>query len=148
MINFTRHGQRCRAKRLIRSHAGIIEQSKKGTIAFETENLGRQLILVDWDQGMSTYTFTNEIEIIDANECCTFLSPKDSFCSRDSLMVIAVDAPTWTCPLVCTSKSQLHASLLFGCLPRPLVLDLNLLSFSKSCAIAAPRLGNRIPAAG
>ena len=68
MIDFTGHGKRCSAKRLIRSHAGTIDQSTKGTIAFQTENLGRQLVLVDWDRGMSTYAFTNEIEIIGNNE--------------------------------------------------------------------------------
>jgi hypothetical protein len=68
MIDFRGHGKRCSAKRLIRSHAGTIEQSTKGTIAFQTENLGRHLVLVEWDRGMSTYAFTNEIEIINTNE--------------------------------------------------------------------------------
>jgi hypothetical protein len=67
MIDFRRHGKRCSAKQVIRSEAGIIEQSNQGTIAFETENLGRQLILVDWDKGVSTYAFANEINIIEGN---------------------------------------------------------------------------------
>jgi hypothetical protein len=53
MIDFRRHGKRCSAKRAIRSHAGTIEQSDKGTVVFETENLGRQMILVDWDGAFS-----------------------------------------------------------------------------------------------
>jgi hypothetical protein len=46
----------------------LSSNQKNGTIAFETENLGRQLILVDWDRGLSTCAFANEIEVIDANE--------------------------------------------------------------------------------
>ena len=35
----------------------------EGTIQGVIDNLGRQLISVAWDSGVSTYVFVNEIEI-------------------------------------------------------------------------------------
>ena len=67
MIDTKRKGKRCRATRLIRIHAGIVAPSSQGTIAYEMENLGRQLIRVQWDMGSSTYVFPDEIEIMAAN---------------------------------------------------------------------------------
>ncbi len=64
MVDITRKGKRCIAKATIRSHSGIIEQATPGTIVFETENEGRQLILVEWDCGISSYAFAAEIEIV------------------------------------------------------------------------------------
>ncbi|HWP58413.1 MAG TPA: hypothetical protein VNL14_11025 [Candidatus Acidoferrales bacterium] len=65
MIDYTRSGLRCRAKRTIRSHAAVILPLSQGTIVYETENLGRRLILVQWDAQVSTYVFEEEIEILD-----------------------------------------------------------------------------------
>lgn len=67
VIDSRRKGMRCRAIRLIRSHEGMITPSRQGTIAYETENLGRQLIQVQWDTGFSTYVFPDDIEIMAAN---------------------------------------------------------------------------------
>ncbi|HXV83991.1 MAG TPA: hypothetical protein VEG60_29415 [Candidatus Binatia bacterium] len=60
-------GQRVRAKRMIRSFAGIIPPRSHGTIRYEIETLGRQLIMVEWDAGPSTYAFADEIEILGGN---------------------------------------------------------------------------------
>jgi hypothetical protein len=65
MIDTRRRGFRCRAKKMLRGHAVMIEVDNQGTIVYEFENLGRQLILVQWDGGPSLYAFPDEIEIID-----------------------------------------------------------------------------------
>jgi hypothetical protein len=58
-------GTRCRATRLARSHRGLIERSTEGTIQHDIDNLGRRLISVQWDVGVTDYVFPSEIEIID-----------------------------------------------------------------------------------
>jgi hypothetical protein len=63
MIDTKRTGKRCRAKKVLRSHAAMIPAHNQGTIAYEVENLGRRLILVRWDHGPSTYVFPDEDEI-------------------------------------------------------------------------------------
>ena len=63
MIDTTRQGMRCRAKKMVRAHAVMIEPDNRGTIVYETENLGRRLILVDWDGNSSLYVFPDEIQI-------------------------------------------------------------------------------------
>ena len=68
MIDSTRKGLRCRTKRMIRSHAGILGSSSPGTIAHELDNLGRQLILVQWDAGICTYVSPEQIELVVTEE--------------------------------------------------------------------------------
>ena len=46
-------------------HEGLIRRFTEGTIEAEIDNLGRQLINVEWDSGITTYVFFNEIEITD-----------------------------------------------------------------------------------
>jgi hypothetical protein len=65
MIDTKRRGFRCRAKKMLRGHAVVIEVDSQGTIVHELENLGRQLILVQWEGGPSLYVFADEIEIMD-----------------------------------------------------------------------------------
>ena len=65
-------GARCRATRLVRSHRGVIEKSTEGTIQHDIDNLGRRLISVLWDIGVTDYVFPSEIEIIgkqSSSEC-------------------------------------------------------------------------------
>jgi hypothetical protein len=64
MIDMKRTGMRCGARKMIRSHEVTIQPTNQGTIIYEVENLGRRLILVQWDGGSSTYAFPDEIEII------------------------------------------------------------------------------------
>jgi hypothetical protein len=79
MIDFTRKGARCSAKQVIRGPAGTVGPPAQGTIAYEFEDLGRQLILVRWDTGVSTHVFPDEIEISDSGEstesCKSTLEP-------------------------------------------------------------------------
>jgi hypothetical protein len=65
MINLSKSGVRCRATREIRTHEGLIRRFTEGTIEAVIDNLGRQLITVEWDSGITTYVFFNEIEITD-----------------------------------------------------------------------------------
>jgi len=65
MINLSKSGMRCRAAREIRTHEGLIRRFTEGTIEAVIDNLGRQLINVEWDSGITTYVFFNEIEITD-----------------------------------------------------------------------------------
>jgi hypothetical protein len=60
-------GNRCRTKRLIRTHAGSVPPSAIGTIISEIDNLGRHMLQVRWDGGFCAYVFPDEIEIVTAN---------------------------------------------------------------------------------
>ena len=61
-------GMRCRATRTVRSHRGLIKSSTEGTIQHDIENVGRHLISVQWDGGITEYVFPFEIEIITEEE--------------------------------------------------------------------------------
>ena len=61
-------GQRCQATRSIRGHQGLIAAHMQGTIEAAISNLGRDLIAVQWDNGVHMYVFPDEIEIADAYE--------------------------------------------------------------------------------
>jgi hypothetical protein len=63
MINQSQKGMRCRTTKVIRTHGGLISRFTEGTIQGVIDNLGRQLISVEWDSGVTTYVFINEIEI-------------------------------------------------------------------------------------
>lgn len=65
MINLSQNGMRCRVTKEIRTHEGLIRRFSEGTILGVVDNLGRQLINVEWDSGITTYAFFNEIEITD-----------------------------------------------------------------------------------
>ncbi len=58
-------GAKCRSTKPIRSHRGVIRISTEGTIQYDIYNLGRRLISVQWDGGVTDYVFPSEIEIID-----------------------------------------------------------------------------------
>ena len=62
MINCTHTGIRCHTRYLIRTVKGNLPPGSQGTILYETENLGRQLILVNWDRGFSVPVFPDEVE--------------------------------------------------------------------------------------
>ena len=65
MTNGIQKGMKCRTTREIRTHGGRLGRFTEGTIQGVIDNLGRQLISVEWDSGITTYVFSNEIEIID-----------------------------------------------------------------------------------
>ena len=65
MINLSQNGMRCHVMKEIRTHDGLIRRFTEGTIQGVIDNLGRQLISVEWDNGITTYVFFHEIEITD-----------------------------------------------------------------------------------
>ncbi len=68
MIDRKRKGMRCGAKNMIRRRDVTIQPATQGTIIYEMENLGRRLILVQWDGGSSTYAFPDEVDITETIE--------------------------------------------------------------------------------
>ena len=63
MVNGIQKGMRCRTTKMIRTHGGLLGRFTEGTIQGLVDNLGRQLISVQWDSGLTTYVFINEIEV-------------------------------------------------------------------------------------
>lgn len=63
MIDRTHAGLRCHTRHLVRTVKGDLPRESHGTIVYEMENLGRQLILVNWDNGISVPVFPDEIEL-------------------------------------------------------------------------------------
>ena len=58
-------GLYCRTIRYLTTRDGRLLQHSGGTIQYEIENLGRHLVFVRWENGMSTPVFREEIEIYD-----------------------------------------------------------------------------------
>jgi hypothetical protein len=67
MIDLSTYGLKCRAVRDIRDYQGMVSASAEGTIQYEVENLGRQLINVQWDNGLRLNVLANDMEIIDGD---------------------------------------------------------------------------------
>jgi hypothetical protein len=65
MINRTHTGLRCITRQLVRTVEGNLPRGSQGTLVYETENLGRHLVLVNWDQGFSVPVFPHEIDLTD-----------------------------------------------------------------------------------
>jgi len=63
MIDRTRAGMRCRAIRFVRTVEGDLAKDAYGTIRYEIENLGRLLVLVEWDRGFTVPVFPHEIAV-------------------------------------------------------------------------------------
>jgi hypothetical protein len=68
MIDRKRKGMRCGAKNMIRTRDVTIQPANQGTIVYEMENLGRRLILVQWDGGPSTYAFPDDVVVTSTTE--------------------------------------------------------------------------------
>ena len=64
MIDYTRAGMRCRTVRPIRTIEGGLPKDTWGTIHYETESLGRPVVLVDWDNRPTIPVFPDEIEVV------------------------------------------------------------------------------------
>ncbi|HXG20177.1 MAG TPA: hypothetical protein VNN62_14025 [Methylomirabilota bacterium] len=63
MIDRTHTGKRCHTLRFVRTVHGDLPRGTQGTILYEMENLGRRLVLVRWDTGMTAPVFPQEIEL-------------------------------------------------------------------------------------
>lgn len=61
MIDRTRAGMRCRTLRFVRTVEGDLPRDTYGTIRYETENLERRLIMVEWDKGFTVPVFPHEV---------------------------------------------------------------------------------------
>ena len=61
MINRTHAGVRCSTRVPLRTVNGLLPRGSSGTVVYEMDNLGRQLILVNWDTGFSVPVFPDEI---------------------------------------------------------------------------------------
>jgi hypothetical protein len=57
-------GLRCRASRPIPHPRGIVRRATEGTVRSTRENIGRQLITVDFDSGEKLVLFPHEIELM------------------------------------------------------------------------------------
>lgn len=67
MLDRTYAERRCRTTQFVRTIKGELARGSMGTICYEIDNLGRQLIFVNWDSGISVPVFPDEIEL--AEEC-------------------------------------------------------------------------------
>jgi hypothetical protein len=63
MIDRTHAGFRCKTRLLVRTVKGDLPRGSQGTLVYEMDNLGRHLILVNWDRGFSVPAFPDEIEL-------------------------------------------------------------------------------------
>jgi len=68
LIDTSLTGRRCRATKEIRSHQGLTRRFTEGTIQYDVENIGRHLLSVEWDSGVTDYVYPFEIEILDEDE--------------------------------------------------------------------------------
>ena len=68
MIDRSKVGRRCRTNQLVRTVEGDLAKAAMGTIRYEMENLGRNLVLVDWDKGFTVPVFPHEIELLTEND--------------------------------------------------------------------------------
>lgn len=65
MIDVSLRGVRCRAAQEILAAEGAIEVATEGTIVYELEGEGGQLVNVQWDNGTTSLVSSEEIEITD-----------------------------------------------------------------------------------
>ena len=71
MINRNFSGSRCRVIRHVPYPGGAVHRFTLGTIRYEMENLGRELVMVNWDTGQATVVFPNDIELLASEEVAT-----------------------------------------------------------------------------
>ncbi len=64
MIDRSQAGVRCRTRCHLHTIEGLLRRGSQGTIYYEMDNLGRRLVFVHWDNGMSVPVFPHEIEIL------------------------------------------------------------------------------------
>ena len=64
MVNRLFTGSRCKNVRPLAHPGGFIDRHTCGTIRYGMENLGRDLVMVDWDTGKATMVFPSDIELL------------------------------------------------------------------------------------
>jgi len=65
MIDRTHNGFHCHIRHPVRTVQGNLPRDSQGTVLYEMDNLGRHLILVNWDTGILVPVFPNEVEFED-----------------------------------------------------------------------------------
>ena len=68
MIDRIFSGSRCRVIRQVHYPGGAIHRFTLGTIRYAMDNLGRQLVMVDWDTGQATVVFPKDIEFVENDQ--------------------------------------------------------------------------------
>jgi hypothetical protein len=63
MIDRTQTGTRCYTVRFIRTVKGDLRRGSYGTVLHGMDNLGRRLVLVHWDTGITVPVFPDEIAL-------------------------------------------------------------------------------------
>ena len=71
MINRIFSGTRCRVMRQVHYPGGAVHRFTLGTIRYAMENLGRELVMVDWDTGQATVVFPTDIELVASEQSAT-----------------------------------------------------------------------------
>ena len=69
MIDVSLNGVRCRAAQEILDLTGTIGPDTEGTIVYELEGEGGQLVNVRWDDGTISLVSSEEIVIVDGAVC-------------------------------------------------------------------------------
>ena len=67
MIDVSLRGVRCRAAQEILDSDGTVGVATEGTIVYELEGEGGQLVSVQWDTGTTCLVSSEEIEITDSS---------------------------------------------------------------------------------
>jgi hypothetical protein len=57
-------GAKLKLKRMVRSQKTGMFLPKEGTLVYATENFGKRLLLVEFEEGSSEYLFDDEVECI------------------------------------------------------------------------------------
>jgi len=68
MMDRSRSGARCRTLRQVNTLKGILPRDTYGTLCYEMDNLGRRLVVVDWDNGLGVPVFPYEIEVMEQEQ--------------------------------------------------------------------------------
>lgn len=57
-------GRRCRAVRTVPHPTAPVTRHLEGRVRYGMENLGRTLLMVDWDNGRATLVFPSDVELV------------------------------------------------------------------------------------
>ena len=65
MTSTALNGKPCRTNKWVNGPAGRLEPMTEGKIRCVSENLGRLLLMVEWDRGGSSVVFPDEVELLE-----------------------------------------------------------------------------------
>jgi hypothetical protein len=70
-MNQSRTGVRCRTLCNVITAKGLLPRDTQGILLYETNTLGRRVVVVDWDNGMRTAVPPHEIAVLKSREIRT-----------------------------------------------------------------------------